>query len=151
MCIGKHENHRSKTRGLISEEYLGPEKRWVTINIYSFPRGYLSSESWTRSRAWALSRSPLDRVPTAKKLGSLGHQVLFACAKLATSAENVAEDSHRTSTSKVKRCTQKDQGEGKTPVYIDKVLTDGRYEVQKSEKGKGTLRRGATKGEDALR
>ena len=29
---------------------------------------------------------------TADKLGSLGHQVLFACAKLATSAENLAKD-----------------------------------------------------------
>ncbi|KAM0799934.1 hypothetical protein BDR22DRAFT_822001 [Usnea florida] len=127
VSLGKQENHRSEIRGLISEECLGPEKRWFTINIYSFPRGYLSSVSWTRSRAWALSRSPLDRVPTAKKLGSLGHQVLFACAKLATSAENVAEDSHRTSTAKETSSTPKDHGEGRSPLYVDQVLTDGRY------------------------
>ena len=30
-------------------------------------------------------------VPTAETLGSLGHQVLFACAKLATHAENIAK------------------------------------------------------------
>ena len=40
----------------------------------------------------------------------------------------------------------KDQGEGKTPVYVDEVLENGRYKVRKSEKGKGMLRRGAIKG-----